>query len=47
VDYGALISMVNEKVSAGVSRSDAIREVASVTGISRKRLYELVHSKDN
>ena len=47
VDYGTLISMVNEKVAAGVSRSDAIREVASVTGISRKRLYELVHSKDN
>jgi len=47
VDYGALISMVNEKVAAGVSRSDAIREVASVTGISRKSLYELVHSKDN
>ncbi|MBR2762120.1 MAG: 16S rRNA (cytidine(1402)-2'-O)-methyltransferase [Solobacterium sp.] len=47
VDYGTLITMVSEKVAAGISRSDAIKDVASVTGISRRRLYELVHSKDN
>ena len=47
VDFGALLNMVNERISEGLSKSEAIREVAGETGVSRNKLYEFVHSKEN
>ena len=47
VDYGTLLNMVNDKVMQGLSKSDAIKKVAGETGISRNKLYELVHTKEN
>ncbi|MCR5229530.1 MAG: 16S rRNA (cytidine(1402)-2'-O)-methyltransferase [Solobacterium sp.] len=43
IDYGTLISMVNENVELGMSKSEAVKEVARKTGISKNRIYELVH----
>ncbi|MBQ9329100.1 MAG: 16S rRNA (cytidine(1402)-2'-O)-methyltransferase [Solobacterium sp.] len=47
VDYGVLMTMVNEQVAQGLSKSEAIRKVAGETGIPRNRLYDLVHNKEN
>ena len=47
VDYGTLMNMVNSQVMQGLSKSDAVKKVAGETGISRKKLYDLVHSKEN
>ena len=47
VDYGTLLNMVNDQVMQGLSKSDAIKKVAGETGISRKKLYDLVHTKEN
>lgn len=47
VDYGALITMVNEQIAQGLSKSDAVRKVAGETGIARNKLYELVHTRNN
>jgi 16S rRNA (cytidine1402-2'-O)-methyltransferase len=37
-----LVGSVESQISAGVSTSDAVREVASEYGVSRRELYELV-----
>ena len=47
VDYGTLLNMVNDQIMQGLSKSDAIKKVAGETGISRNKLYELVHTKEN
>ena len=47
VDYGTLMNMVNSQVMQGLSKSDAVKKVAGETGISRKKLYDLVHNKEN
>ena len=47
VDYGALMMMVNEQISKGMSKSEAVKKVAGETGVSRNKLYELVHSIEN
>lgn len=44
IDYGALMMMVNDQISQGMSKSDAVKKVAGETGISRRKLYEMVHS---
>ena len=47
VDYSQLLSMVNESMEAGMSKSDAVKDVAAKTGISKNTIYELVHAKQN
>lgn len=47
VDMSTVLSMVNEAVETGMSKSDAIKEIASKTGVSKNRIYELVHSHEN
>ncbi|MBO7703146.1 MAG: 16S rRNA (cytidine(1402)-2'-O)-methyltransferase [Solobacterium sp.] len=47
VDYGTLLTMVNEQIALGLSKSEAVKKVAGETGISRNKLYSLVHGKDN
>jgi 16S rRNA (cytidine1402-2'-O)-methyltransferase len=47
VDYGALMMMVNDQISQGLSKSDAVKKVAGETGISRRKLYEMVHNIEN
>ena len=37
--------MVEEYVEQGISRSEAIRETAKKTGISKNKIYDLVHEK--
>ncbi len=43
IDYGILMDMVKQSVSEGMSTSDAIKEVAEQTGISKNKIYKLVH----
>ena len=38
-----LRQMVDEAVEAGTSRSKAVKEVAQKTGVSKNRIYALVH----
>lgn len=47
VDYGMILSKVNENVALGMTKSEAIRHVAAETGLSKNKIYELVHSKEN
>ncbi|MBR2811533.1 MAG: 16S rRNA (cytidine(1402)-2'-O)-methyltransferase [Solobacterium sp.] len=46
VDLGTLINMVNESMEAGMSRSEAVKNVAARTGISKNKIYELVHKHE-
>ncbi|NCB32964.1 MAG: 16S rRNA (cytidine(1402)-2'-O)-methyltransferase [Erysipelotrichia bacterium] len=43
IDCGILMDMVKKSVSEGMSTSDAIREVSELTGISKNKIYKLVH----
>ncbi|MBQ1467886.1 MAG: 16S rRNA (cytidine(1402)-2'-O)-methyltransferase [Solobacterium sp.] len=45
VDYGEILHMVNEYIEQGISRSDAVKEIARKTGISKNKIYEIVHEK--
>ena len=45
VDMSAILTMVTESVEAGMSTSEAIRAVAGRTGISKNRIYDLVHKE--
>lgn len=47
VDYGEILTMVNEAVAAGMTTSAAIRQIASETGVSKNKIYELVHQQEN
>ena len=47
IDYGTLMMMVNDQISQGMSKSDAVKKVAGETGISKRKLYEMVHSIEN
>ena len=38
-----LVKMVEEAVQSGISRSKAVKDVASKTGVSKNRIYALVH----
>ena len=38
-----LMKMVEEAVQSGISRSKAVKDVASKTGVSKNRIYALVH----
>ena len=47
MDYGEILTMVNEAVAAGMTTSAAIRQIASETGVSKNKIYELVHQQEN
>lgn len=47
IDMSALMQMVNEAMACGMSRSEAVRDTARRTGISKNRIYELVHQEKN
>ena len=38
-----LVKMVEEAVQSGISRSKAVKDVANKTGVSKNRIYALVH----
>ena len=46
IDYGSLMMMVNEQIAQGMSKSEAVRHVAGEAGISRNKLYEMVHNME-
>jgi 16S rRNA (cytidine1402-2'-O)-methyltransferase len=39
-DVGRLIAEVEQRIAAGASLADAVRDVAQASGVSRRRLYE-------
>lgn len=43
LDYGSIMAMVNESMAKGMSKSDAVKDVASRTGIARNTIYKMVH----
>ena len=46
IDMSIILNMVNESIEAGMSTSSAIREVSRQTGISKIRIYDLVHKDE-
>ena len=46
IDMSHLLQMVNDKMDLGMSKSDAVKETAAATGISKNFIYDLVHGKD-
>jgi 16S rRNA (cytidine1402-2'-O)-methyltransferase len=46
IDMSIILNMVNESIEAGMSTSSAIREVSRQTGISKNRIYDLVHKDE-
>ena len=47
IDMGNILNLVNKKIEEGFSKSEAIKDVAKFTGISKNKIYDLVHSKKN
>lgn len=47
IDMSQLMQMVNEAMACGMSRSEAVKDTAKRTGISKNRIYELVHHEKN
>ena len=45
VDMSHVLHMVEEAMETGLSKSDAVKEVANRTGIKKNVLYDLVHRK--
>jgi len=46
-DWGTAVAAVNEAVAGGVTMTVAVRQVAAMTGLRRRELYERVlHSRD-
>lgn len=46
IDMSTLVEMVNESIAQGMSTRDAIKDVASKTGIQKNRIYEAVNNQD-
>ena len=46
IDYSQLLRMVNESVERDMTTSDAIKDTAKKTGVSKNTIYDLVHSKE-
>lgn len=47
IDYGEIMNLVNEEISKGMSKSEAIKAIASKTGVSKNKIYDMVHRSDN
>lgn len=43
VDMSMIVNMVNQSIESGMSTRDAIKDVASKTGISKNKIYEAVN----
>lgn len=43
IDMGMIVNMVNQSIESGMSTRDAIKDVASKTGISKNRIYDAVN----
>ena len=46
IDMSHIMRMVQDSMEAGMTRSEAVKDVAVRTGIPRNRIYELVHRKE-
>lgn len=44
VDYSQILKMVDEAMEAGMTTSDAIKEIAKKTGLSKNVIYDLFHA---
>ncbi len=47
IDMSNIIKMVNESIALGLSTTDAIKEVAKITGVKKNTVYEMFHSGNN
>lgn len=47
IDQGEIMLMVRESVSMGMTTSDAIKSVASRTGMSKNKIYKIVNQSEN
>ncbi len=45
IDMSDVIKMVNESIEAGMSTRDAIKDVASKTGIKKNKIYDAVNNQ--
>ena len=45
VDMGHILRMVREAMECGMTKSEAVKEVAKKTGVPKNRIYDLVHGK--
>ncbi|MBR3310334.1 MAG: 16S rRNA (cytidine(1402)-2'-O)-methyltransferase [Solobacterium sp.] len=43
IDMSVILNMVRESMEQGMSKSDAVKETAKKTGLSKNYIYELVH----
>jgi 16S rRNA (cytidine1402-2'-O)-methyltransferase len=46
IDMGQIMNMVNESVAMGMSRSEAIKSISRMTGVSKNRIYDYVHKSE-
>ena len=46
VDMSMILRMVRESVETGMSTSQAIKEVAVRTGVSKNKIYDMVHKAE-
>jgi 16S rRNA (cytidine1402-2'-O)-methyltransferase len=46
VDMSMILKMVRESVETGMSTSQAIKEVAGRTGVSKNKIYDMVHKAE-
>ena len=46
VDMSMILRMVRESVETGMSTSQAIKEVAGRTGVSKNKIYDMVHKAE-
>ena len=47
IDYGTIMMMVNEAIDLGLSKKDAIKDVATKTGMPKNRVKDMVFRKEN
>jgi len=45
IDMSHILRMVNEAMEAGMSKSEAVRDVAARTGVAKNLIYDMVHGK--
>ena len=45
MDMSHILTMVKEAMECGMSKSEAVKEVAKKTGVPKNRIYDLVHGR--
>lgn len=43
IDYGEIMNMVEKSVAMGMTTTDAIKDAAERTGVSKNKIYKMVH----